>query len=121
MDWKLALKIGGPPAIAAFVFYELIKLIITKSNLVGNNETVNYALICAIFLFCILFAYLAFNQVNKKDKEKEPKADNNVISNNIIEGNDIGADLNLGNNGSNIENNKLKNNKTKGSFNVGSK
>lgn len=121
MDWKLALKVGGPPAIAAFVFYGLIELFIAKSNLVENSESVNYALIGAISAFCVFFAYLAFNQVNEQNKAKGLKVNKTTVSENLIEGNDIGADLNLGTAGSDIKDNQLKNNKTKGSFNVGSK
>ena len=112
MDWKIALKVTGPSAIAAWVFSELINNYLVASEIFKTNLYLNFTVLVFIFLFCVVMGFLWV----RRGKEKVE----NKIENNEICDNEVGEDLSIGCIESDIVNNKISNNKVEGSINIGS-
>ncbi|PKQ79661.1 hypothetical protein AOX56_13870 [Aeromonas sobria] len=118
MDWKNALRIAGPSAIAAFVFFELIKNYLITSEIFKTNIYLNVMLLIIIFSFCVIMGWLWIRNGNKKNIVKPPE---NIIEKNEICDNEVGGNLSVGSAGTSIADNKISKNKVKGSINIGSK
>jgi hypothetical protein len=118
MDWKSALKIGGPSAIAAWVFVELIKTYLTNSEVFKTNVYLNFTLLIIIFSFCVIMGWLWIRSSNKKNQIEpiEKKVEKNEVCDNEVD-----KDLSVGNLDTSIIDNKISKNKVKGSLNIGSK
>jgi hypothetical protein len=118
MDWKSALKIAGPSAIAAWVFVELIQSYLSTSEIFKTNMYLNFMLLIIIFSFCVIMGWLWIRSSNEKNKLEptEKKIETNEICDN-----EVGDDLSVGSIGTSIFDNKISKNKVKGSINIGSK
>ena len=118
MDWKNALKIAGPSAIAAWVFVELINSYLSTSEVFKANVYLNFMLLIIIFSFCVIMGWLWIRSSNKKNKVEpaEKKVENNEICDNEVD-----FDLLVGSADTIIVDNKISKNKVKGSINIGSK
>ncbi|ATC86524.1 hypothetical protein [Pseudoalteromonas arctica] len=116
MDWKSALKIAGPSAIAAWVFVELIKAYLSTSEIFKTNIYLNLALLIIIFIFCIIMGWLWIGDNKNKLEPTRRKIEKNEICDN-----EVANDLSVGSIDTNIIDNKISNNKVKGSINIGSK
>lgn len=116
MDWKLALKVGGPSVIAAFVFHSLFKSYMQQSELIQSNEILNYVFLLMVFLFCCLFMWMVLRP--KPDANTPAEFKQKVTDNKIID-NEVDGPLNAGAANSDIINNEFKNNKVKGAMNIG--
>ncbi|MGO4998606.1 hypothetical protein [Oceanisphaera sp. W20_SRM_FM3] len=118
MDWKIALKIAGPSAIASWVFLELIGYYLSNSEIFKTSFYLNLTLLIFIFSFCLIMGWLWTRSSNENNKT-EP-TDNKVEKNDIFE-NEVGVDLSVGSMDTSIVDNKISKNKVKGSLNIGSK
>jgi len=119
MDWKVALKIGGPSVIAAWVFVELIKSYLATSQIFKTNMYLNVTLLIIIFAFCVIMGWLWIRSNNNKKIPIEPKVIK--IEKNEVYDNEVDQDLSVGTPGTSIMDNKISKNKVKGSINIGSK
>ncbi|WP_057831479.1 hypothetical protein [Colwellia sp. TT2012] len=118
MDWKSALKIAGPSAIAAWVFVELIKSYLDNSEIFKTNAYLNFTLLIIIFLFCVIMGWLWIRNSNPKNKVE--RTEKKIEKNEVCE-NEVGKDLSIGSIDDSILDNKISKNKVKGSLNIGSK
>ena len=118
MDWKSALKVAGPSAIAAWVFVELIKNYLLTSEIIKTSMHLNILFLIIIFAFCMIMGWLWIRSGNEI-KQVEPKE--KMVENNDICGNEVGSDLSVGNTNMSIIDNKISKNKVKGSISIGGK
>jgi hypothetical protein len=118
MDWKSALKIAGPSAIAAWVFVELIKIYLSTSEVFKTSMYLNFTLLIIIFSFCVIMGWLWIRSSNEKNKVEST---GNKIEKNEICDNEVGVDLSVGSMDTSIVDNKISKNKVKGSINIGGK
>lgn len=114
MDWGQALKVGGPAAVAAYVFYSLISSYIEGSGLLETSLELNIVLLVVIFVFCVFLAWLLFARKNKSSRVSENELRDNEIKDNVA-----GSDINIGKKAKIISGNKIKGNKSDGDINVG--
>jgi len=111
MDWKAALKVGGPAAIAVWGFYHLVSEYIKTSTIFKDNIFLNVILLSYILLFFVFVAWMWL---------RKPKAPSTVKKK--IEGNDISNNEVLGSlavSSEQVVNNKISGNKVRGDFKVG--
>ncbi|WP_435236716.1 hypothetical protein ACR30L_03785 [Psychromonas sp. PT13] len=118
MDWKSALKVAGPSAIAAWIFVELIKSYLSTSEIFKTNMYLNFTLLIIIFSFCVIMGWLWIRSSNEKNKI-EP-TDKKLEKNEICD-NKVGNDLSVGSVDTIIVDNKISKNRVKGSISIGSK
>lgn len=116
MDWKLALKVGGPSVIAAFIFQSLFGAYLQQSALIQSNEILNYVFLAMVFLFCCFFMWMVLRPKPDASTPAEPKQ--KITDNKIID-NEVDGPINAGRANSDIVNNEFKNNKVKGAMNIG--
>jgi hypothetical protein len=114
MDWGQALKVGGPAAVAAYVFYSLISSYIERSGLLETSLELNIVLLVVIFVFCVFLAWLLFARKNKSSM-----GGGNELRDNEIKDNFSSSDINIGKNSKIISGNEIKGNKSDGDINVG--
>ncbi|CAM4401459.1 MULTISPECIES: hypothetical protein [Pseudoalteromonas] len=117
MDLKSTLKVAGPSAIAAWVFYHLINKYLEFSEVFKTNIALNIILLIIIFLFCFLMGWLWI----KNQKQEVNKGTDSKVHNNTISDNEVDENLSIGGSSTNITKNKIKGNKVKGSMSIGGK
>lgn len=115
MDWKIAFKIVGPSALAAWVFTNLISSYLETSEIIKTNLYLNFGLLFIIFLFCVVMGWLWIRAGSTKSREKGKVKDNKVFDN------EIEKDMEIGSEHSEILNNEVERNKVKGSMKIGGK
>lgn len=114
MDWKQALKVGGPSVVVTYVFHSFIDNYLSKTELLQDNLILNIALLVIVFLFCVFVCYrVTMPKVNSTVEAK--------ISKNTIEDNEVDSSINIGKgrNDTDITDNKVIKNKVKGDLNIG--
>ncbi len=117
MDWKIALKVGGPSVIAAWLFYELISSFLETSEIFKSSLLLNVLLLAIIFVFCLFMGLILVR--NNSPSFKKNEISENEISENEITDNNVGKNLELGADTPVIKNNKIKNNKIDGDLKIG--
>ncbi len=113
MDWKTALKVGGPSVIAAWLFYALIVRYLDSSNIFKGSIYLNVLLVVVIFVFCLSMGWLWI----KKDGGAEMPP--TTVEENEVVDNEVGADMEIGANSEEVKNNKIKRNKVNGNLKIG--
>ena len=113
MDWGAALKIGGPSALASFVFSQLIIAYLERAELIKTSLLLNIIFLLVIFVFCSFMGWLWLNP--KSSKPTEPG-----ILDNKINGNEVEGSMKIGE-GQNVARNEISDNKVKKDFIVGGK
>lgn len=116
MDWKIALKVGGPSVIAAWLFYELISSFLETSEIFKSSLLLNVLLLAVIFVFCLFMGWIWVRNNPPAPSNDQHK---NEISDNEITDNDVGENLELGSKASVIKKNKVKKNKIDGDLKIG--
>ncbi|MBR9865969.1 MAG: hypothetical protein GYB20_02605 [Oceanospirillales bacterium] len=116
MDWKIALKVGGPSVIAAWLFHSLISSFLETSEIFKSNLLLNILLLAAILVFCLFMGYILVR--NKPPAPSEPHKKNEVTDNEVTD-NEVGKNLKLGETASVITKNKIKRNKIDGDLDIG--
>jgi hypothetical protein len=111
MDWKIALKVGGPSVIATWAFVSMISLILEKSAIFKSSLLLNLIVIAVVFLFCISMGVLWIRASNRKK--------GGVLSGNKIVDNEVGENLNVAVGSTEIKNNEVRGNKVKKDMNIG--
>lgn len=111
MDWKIALKVGGPSVLAVWGFYHLIVEYINGSTIFKSDFWLNILLLSYIFVFFIVMAWLWLRTPNAMKRGEGQVQDNEIknnevsgslsvsaasVVNNKITGNKVGGDLSLG-------------------------
>jgi hypothetical protein len=112
MDWKKALKVGGPSVVATAVFQRLIISYMDASDIFKSNIYLNVFVLVLIFSFCSYMGWLLMNYRNRRHDEK-------LMENNEIVDNEVLSDMTVGKNSSHLINNKIKNNKVGGDLDIG--
>lgn len=112
MDWKLALKICGPSALAAWLFYSLLTRYLETSDVFQSNIYLNIMVLFMIFLFCSFMGWLWAR------KNMAPNDSENLIEGNEISSNEIGSSIEIGSNTKTVKNNKITNNKISGDLTI---
>lgn len=113
MDWKLAIKLGGPSVIAAWLFYSLVTHYLDRSEVFKDNVYLNVLLIVLIFTFCLCMGWLWIKRGRSPDTPQTKVEENEVVNN------DVGADMTIGTTSSEVNKNKIKGNKVKGNLKIG--
>jgi hypothetical protein len=113
MDWGSALKIGGPSALASFVFSQLITFYLERAELMKTSLLLNIILLLVIFIFCSFMGWLWLNSKTSKSP------DTGVLDNNI-NGNKVDGSMKVGES-QNVERNVISYNEVKGDFTIGGK
>lgn len=113
MDWNLALKVGGPSIIAAYVFTTLITSYLERSELIKGDVLVNIFLVLVIFSFCSLMGWLWVRAGKKGDSPLK-------VTGNDISGNEVGGGMEVGKT-ADVLDNRIADNKISGDFNIGGK
>ena len=113
MDWKLALKIGGPSVIAAWLFRALIIHYLDTSEILKTNIYLNVLLIVLIFAFCLAMGWLWMR------KGENFKGHSASVEKNEIVNNEVGSDMGIGSSSTNVKKNKIKRNKVDGNLKIG--
>lgn len=108
MDWKIALKICGPSALAAWLFYSLLTNYLETSELFKSNIYLNILALLIVFIFCSFMGWLWIR------KSKPSNNSDSLIEGNDISGNEIGTNIEIGSNKKTVKDNKIKNNKVNG-------
>ena len=114
MDWKQALKVGGPSVVVTYVFYSFSSNYLSETELLKDSLILNITLLVIVFLFCVFVCYrVTMPKVNPTGAKK--------ISKNSIEDNEIESSVNIGKNRNDIDitDNKVIKNKVKGDLNIG--
>ena len=114
MDWKIGLKVGGPSAIAAWLFHALISSFLETSEIFKSSLLLNVLLLAVIFIFCLFMGWILVRNNSPTNTQN-----NNEISENEITDNNVGKNLELGANTSVIKKNKIKKNKIDGDLKIG--
>lgn len=114
MDWKAAVKVGGPSALAIWGFYHLITEYIQNSTIFKNDFWLNIILLTYIFLFFLAIAWWWLKKPTPTKPDSESK---NTINDNKINDNEVKLDLNI--KAKSITNNTIEKNKIDGSLNIG--
>lgn len=116
MDWKIALKVGGPSVIAAWLFYKLISSFLEASEIFKSSLLLNVLLLAVIFVFCMFMGWIWVRNnpsVASNDQKKHEISDNEITDN------VVGKNLEVGSKASVIKKNKIKKNKIDGDLNIG--
>jgi hypothetical protein len=111
MDWKVALKHGGPAVLAVWGFYHLIVSYINTSTIFKNDFWLNILVLTYIFVFFLVMAWLWLRKPILTDGAKRQVHDNEVNDNEVLGSLDVKS--------SSIINNKISGNKVDGSLNIG--
>jgi len=111
MDWKIALKVGGPSIVATWVFYSIITFILSESEIFKTNIILHFFVIIVVFIFCLVMGLKLMSAGNKKHK-------NTFIKNEVVD-NKVDENLNIALNSSEIKDNKIKGNTVKKDMNIG--
>lgn len=114
MDWKIALKVGGPSVLAAWLFHALIIHYLDTSAIFKSNIYLNILLIVIIFAFC---SWMGWLWIRMNDTSNSPMS--SVIEENVITRNKVGSDLEIGSENSDVKKNAIKNNKVDGNLKIG--
>lgn len=114
MDWKLALKIGGPSILAAWLFNGLMFRYLETSQLLKTNIYLNVLVIVIIFIFCSLMGWLWTRKNHNSSTDTQ-----NTIENNEITSNQVGSDMEVGSSKTSIKGNKITDNKVDGNLKIG--
>jgi len=109
MDWTLAIKVGGPVALAVWGFCHLVVEYIEKSTIFKDDFWLNVIILTYIFVFFLVVAWW----LKKPGAAKAIKK----IHDNKISGNEVEGDLNA--RADSVTNNKFEKNKVGGSLNIG--
>lgn len=109
MDWSVALRVGGPSALAAWGFYHLVSEYMRESSLFKENIYLNILALTFIFVFFCTIAWLWIRKPSKPTKK--------VFADNKITNNEIKGSLNV--KSKEVRNNDFSKNKVDGDFTVG--
>lgn len=113
MDWQLAFKIGGPSAIAAWLFHALVTHYLGSSGVFKDSIFLNVLLIVVIFVFCLSMGWLWIKR--NESSEATPTS----IKRNEVVDNEVSSNLEIGSSNAEIKNNKIKRNKVNGNLKIG--
>ncbi len=117
MDWKLALKVGGPSVVVTWVVYSFSIEYMNQSELFKSSTLLNLTLILGVFTFSGFMGWLLVRNTKPSlDSVRVPKAE---VQDNEVVDNDIGGVLNVGKSAKLVKGNKVKKNKIKGDVNIG--
>lgn len=118
--WKNALKYHAPASIAGFIFFYLTKDLLKNEALISENPGLTIAILLTVFNFS---AFLLYRSTDKSIQAETTKL--KVKENEFVD-NEVDGDVEFGLKGTatplesaEVSKNKLKNNKIKGSVNVG--
>jgi len=111
MDWKIALKVGGPSVIATWAFVSMISLILEKSEIFKSSLLLNLIVVVVVFVFCISMGALWIRAGNRKK--------DGVFSGNNVVDNEVGENLNIAVGVGEIKNNEIRGNTIKKDMNIG--